>query len=79
MDALPGYYLRLKPQDNMLNFLFDKARKSSFIQSTYSCMKMFLWATFTLYSIKYAILDTFWAFFWKYCPLEYQEYLYISC
>ena len=52
MDALSGYYLRLKPQDNMLIFLFGKARKSAFIQSTYSSMNMFLSATFTLYSIK---------------------------
>ena len=40
---------------------------------------MFLWATITLYSIKYAILDLFWAFFWKYNPLDFQEYLKTSC
>ena len=79
MDAPFGYYLRIKPQDNMFFFFFDKARRSSLIQSTYSCIKMFLWATITLYSIKYAILDLFWAFFWKYNPLDFQEYLKTSC
>ena len=74
-----GHYLRIKPQDNILIFLFAKANKSSLTKVSTACMKMFLWATFTLYSIKSAILDTFWAFLWKYCPLEYQEYLYISC
>ena len=50
-------------------FKFDgEARESSLFQSIYSCIKMFSWATFTLYSFKYAIVDRFWAFFWKYNP-----------
>ena len=69
MDAPFGDYLKIKPQDNMLIFLFAKARQSFLTQSIYSCIKMFLW-TFTLYSIKYAILGRFWVLFWKYYPLD---------
>ena len=57
-------YLRIKAHDNMLNFLFAKTRRSFLIQST----NIFLWATFTLYSIKYAILNQFWAFSEKITP-----------
>ena len=45
----------------------------------YSCINIFLWATFTLYSINHAALDQFWPFFWKYYPLDSQEYIKISC
>ena len=62
--ALFGRYLRIKPHDNMLIFLFAKTRGSSLIQST----NIFLWATFTLYSIKYTILDQFSAFFENITP-----------
>ena len=59
--------------------MFAKARRSSLIQSTYSSIKMFSWATIKPYSIKYAILDRFWAFLWKYKSLAFQEYLKTSC
>ena len=42
MDAPFGDYLKIKPQDNMLIFLFAKARQSFLTQSIYSCIKMFL-------------------------------------
>ena len=42
MDAPFGHYLKIKLQDNMLIFLFAKARQSFLTQSIYSCMKMFL-------------------------------------
>ena len=54
-----GRYLRIKPHDNMLVFVFAKTRRSSLIQRT----NIFLWATFTLYSITFASLDQSWAFF----------------
>ena len=79
MDAPFGDYLKIKPQDNMLIFLFAKARQSFLTQSIYSCIKMFLWTAFTLYSIKYAILGQFWVLFWKYYPLDIQQYLRTSC
>ena len=59
----------------MLIFLFAKTLGTSLIQS----INIFLWATFTLYSIKYAILDQFWAFFWKYFPQDSYEYFKTSC
>ena len=79
MNASFGYYLRIKPQDNMLILLFAKAHEGSLIQSIYNCIKIFLWATFALYYIKYAILDRFWAVFSKYYPLDSQECLKTSC
>ena len=75
MNAFFGRYLRIKPKDNLLIFLFAKVRESSLIQS----INIFMWATFTLYSTKYAILDQFWAFFWEHYPLDNQQYLKTSC
>ena len=69
--------LRIKPHDNMLIFLFAKTRGSSLIQST----NIFLWATFTLYSIKYTILDQFSAFLKILPPGQlriFQNQLFIS-
>ena len=51
--------LKIKPNDDMLIFLFAKDRKSSLIQSICSRIKIFLWDIFTLCFIKYAILDQF--------------------
>ena len=64
MNALFGRYLRTKTHDSMLIFLFAKTRGNSLIQST----NIFLWSTFTLHSIKYAILHWFWAFFENITP-----------
>ena len=51
--------LKIKPNDDMLIFLFAKDRKSSLIQSICSRIKILLWDIFTLCFIKYAILDQF--------------------
>ena len=61
--ALFGRYLRIKPHDNMLIFLFAKTRGSSLIQH------LFLSHNYTI-SIKYAILDQFWASFEIITPLD---------
>lgn len=74
MNAPLGCYLRIKLKDNMLIFLFAKAASNYLTQNIYSCIKIFLWVTFTLYLIKYAILDQFWGFFSKCYPLDNQEY-----
>ena len=65
MNVPFGRYLRMKHPNNTLIFLFAETRESFLIQSIYSCINMFLWATFTLYSIKYPILEQFWAFFFE--------------
>lgn len=68
MNAPFGHYLRIKPQDDKLIFLFAKVRKGSLIQSIYGRIKIFLSATFTLYSIKCAILDHAGGLFLKILP-----------
>ena len=46
-----------------------EVRKSSLIQSNFSYSNIFLWAAFKLYTIKYATLGEFGAFFWEYYHL----------
>ena len=55
MNTPFGHYLRIKPQDNKLIFLFAKVRKGSLIQSIYDRIKMFLSATFMLCYVMYSL------------------------
>ena len=56
MNTPFGHYLRIKPQDNKLIFLFAKVRKGSLIKSIYDRIKMFLSATFMLCYVMLCIL-----------------------